>query len=300
MNTVRRHQNRRKAVGLAAAGLAAALLILSAYLESVRRSAGREVSRLEKARDTLQATADRLEAERRKAETDKGIVLNVLGQCRSAEDIPDLPGDRVVARRQGMEKLCIYVPAGSHTLVISSKWKRTETPNQSADANEAVTAPDGEKIWRVPLQGNCGYFLQLVSDRRGGPMQWELTSNHPDFQTHAETVPVDGFSHQGSSWSGADIVQFPNQIQGFSIPELEAATTAPAGVNLMSTKLNGVCHDQPCEISFDVQVLSDAPACVSATDAQRIIIMGRADLLDPYEGSGKYTLRAANSAQSAP
>jgi hypothetical protein len=294
MNPFSRHQSRRRQVGLAALCLAAGLLALSVYLGSIRRSTQRELAIVESTRDRLQATADRWEAERRQAEKDRRIVLGVLGQCRSAEDIPKLLGDRIVARRQTFEKLCIYVPEGSHTLAISSSWKQTPVLNQPNGADASDTTGSGAMTWRVALQGASGYLLQLVSNRTGGPVQWELTSNHADFQTQVETVPVEGFSHRGSSWSGTDdVVQFPNQVQWSSISELESAAAAPHGVNLMNAMLNGVVDDQPYEISLDVRIFSDTPACIPASDAQRVIILGREDLLKPYSGAGKYSIRTA-------
>ena len=67
----------------------------------------------------------------------------------------------------------------------------------------------------------------------------------------------------------------------------------PPGVTLMRMTLFGVSQEQeqPCEIAFTVRLASDMPACVSATEAQRIIILSRENLLEPYAGGGKYTLR---------
>ena len=293
-----RQQSIRKAIGVVAfACVGAVLLVLVAHFTLMRRSTGREIVSLESARDKLQVIVERLETERNQAESEKRIVLNVLANCRIAEDIPDFQTNRVVARRQGLEKLCIYVPEGSHTLKILCKWK--PTPSQGTSTKDDVPAGAGEKTWSVPLLPACGYCLTFDTDRKGGPIQWELTSNQPQFKTQAETVPFEGFSHQGSSWSGSDVVQFPNQIERFTIVELEAAAKVRPGVNLLDATLLGKHHDQPYELSINVRLLSDGPACVSATDAQRIIVMGRADLLLPYEGGGKYLLRTSETIKLA-
>lgn len=139
-----------------------------------------------------------------------------------------------------------------------------------------------------------------MSNRAGGPVRWELSGNHPGFKTQTETIPVDEFSQRGSSWSGTDVVRFPNQIEWSSIGELESAASAPPGVKLMEAALNGVCGEQPYEIAVDVRLFSEAPVYVSASDAQRIIILDRADLLQPYAGGGKYAIRAPDGATSAP
>lgn len=141
MNLFGRPKHRRKTIAAAAfLCLAAGLLAASSYSASMRHSAGRERTNLEGVRRGLQASADRLKTVRRQAERDKQMILDVLGQCRSAEDIPDLRGDRVVARRQGFEKLFIYVPEGSHTLAISSSGKPVAGSNQSKAAVESDTA----------------------------------------------------------------------------------------------------------------------------------------------------------------
>jgi len=292
METNRQHL--RRAVGLAAyLCVAAVLLALVAHFALIRRSTGREIASLESTRDKLRAITDRLETERKQADSDKRVVLNLLGQCRAAEDIPHLRGNRVVARRQGFERLCMYVPEGSHTLEISSTWKPGPTRDTSPDVDADEAGPTGEKTWTVPLLPACGYWLKFVSDRKGGPIQWELTSNHPDFRTQMETVPLDGFSHQGSSWSGSGVVLFPNQIEQFSISRLKAAATSSPGVNLTKATLRGRRHERQYEVRFVVRLLSDGPACVSASGAQSLIL-GQEDLLLPYKGGGKYEVNTPN------
>jgi hypothetical protein len=270
--------------------LASGLLAMSAYCTSQRRSLGRALADLTVVRNDLQATADRLEKVRVQAESDKHIVLNVLGQCRSADDLPNLQSNRVIARGQGMESLFILVPEGSHTLAISSSWKPTQRDTPATKADGAPAPEGGEKVWRVPLLESSGYFFHLDCDRTGGLVRWQLTSNHPEFQPQEETLPIEAFSHRGSSWSLLDTIRFPNEIWWNSIDELVAATNDPPGERLMETRLSGVRHDRPYDVVIEVRIFSDAPARVSARDAQRIIAQGRADLLESYTGNG-YRLR---------
>lgn len=275
--------------------LTAALFLLAtiAFLTVHRRTTQQRVASLESKRNSLQEIVDRREAQRKQADNDKRILQRLLMQCRAAVDIPDLQGNRVVAHHQGVENLRIYVPAGSHTLEISTSWKPSAAPNATAEAEADESAPVGEKTWTVPLRSASGYWLELDSDRQGGPIQWELTSNHPEFQTQHDTVPLDAFSHRGSSWSGSSVVCFPNQIEYFTKPQLESAGESPLGVLLSQATLRGARHEQPYEVAFDVRFLSEGPACISASEASRAFILGLDDRLLPYEGGGKYEIRMA-------
>ena len=296
------HQRLRKAIGLGAfLCLAIVLLAAITYVVMIRQSNAHEIAKLESTRDSLQVIADRLETEANQAENGKRVVLSLFRHCRTAKDIPDLQSNRIVARRQSFERLCIYVPEGSHTLEIKSTWKPTSTQDPSTEEDVPADAGAGKKTWNLPLLPACGYCLKLSADRKGGPIQWELTSNHPEFKTQTGTVPLDGFSHRGSSWSGSeDVVQFPNQIERLSIGELKTTAKPRLGINLMNTTLRGPRDDQQYEVSLTVRLLSDGPACVSASEAQRIIILGQENLLLPYEGGGKYDIGVSDTTKLAP
>lgn len=270
-------------------GIAALLVVLAVRFTLSFRAAAREAASLETRRDELQTIADRLEQGRRQAELDRRIVTSLLGLCRSEEDIPDLQGNRVAGQAQDLEQLRFYAPTGTHTLEVSYKWKSktasTATPEKPADAEA------GEQDWSVPLLPEAGYFLTLTSDRNGGPVGWKLTSNHAEFEMRTETAPIEGFSQRGSSWSGLDVLLFPNQIDRFTTSELDAKRAAPPGLRLLSGKLDGVCQGEPFEIAIEAYLKSSGPACVSASEAQRIVILNRGDVLRPYTGGGKYALR---------
>lgn len=294
----------RRAVGLAVFLCAAAVLLgLVAYLAWMRRSTVDEITRRERTRDKLRVIADRLATESTQAESDKRVVLNMLRQCRAAEDIPDLRTKRIFAQHQGYGKMCMVVPEGSHVLEISWTWKPRPTPEDVADvdAGSDASGPAGEETWNVPLLPASGYFLEAAGDRKGGPIHWELTSNHPEFEPQAERVPFAGFSHRGSSWSTTDVALFPNQIAPFSIARVKAAATSrPAGVSLMETSLNGPRDGIQYVVTFSVRLLSDGPACISASDARSVIILGHGDLLLPYKSDGKYEIRVSNPTGRVP
>jgi hypothetical protein len=122
---------------------------------------------------------------------------------------------------------------------------------------------------------------------------WELSSNHPEFERQTQMVLADGFAQRGFSWSGGDVLQFPNQVERPTISELEAATATNAGVKLLTAGIDGMYHGEPSEIKFSVRVHSEGPACVSATAAQSILVLGGQRWLQPYAGGGKYDLQAA-------
>ena len=287
---------RGRRIARVAVFVSAALILLAAlgYFATMRRSTAREIDRLQTVRDNLHMIADPLKTARAQAEEDKRIVLEVLSVCRSAEDIPHLGGNRIIARHQGYESLGFYIPEGSHTLEISSFWQPASTVSPSPFPSANGAKADGEKTWRVPLRPASGYWLTVRSRRDGRPIQWELTSNDPEFETRSDTIPLKGFSQRGGSWSGSGVVRYPNQIERYSPRDLPAMANAPPGVRLMNTKLNGLLHEQPYEVAFAVHVRSDGPACVTASDAHRVLILKQGHLLLPYKGGGKYELRSDN------
>jgi hypothetical protein len=59
----------------------------------------------------------------------------------------------------------------------------------------------------------------------------------------------------------------------------------------MDLTLSGRCGDLPCQVELRVHLVSDGPATVTAHDAQRLIVLGRKELLMPYQGEGRYQLR---------
>jgi hypothetical protein len=297
MNSTGRYQPLRKAHGWAMfLSLAIVFLATVAHFAMIRRSLGREIVTLERTHDRLHVMADRWATEAKQAEFDRRVVAGFLRHCRTVEDIPDYQGNRIVARRQSLETLILYVPAGSHRLEISSTWQPSSSL-EPAKVDEPAGAGSGEKNWSVPLLPCCGYLLRLVPDRQGAPIKWELTCNHAEFKTQSESIPLDGFMHSGSSWSGTDVVQFPNQIDWSIISKIRKTATMPdRGIDLMEATLRGPVDNQPYEVTLKVRLNSDRPVCVTASEAQRMIMLKREFALLPYEGGGKYTIDTAKLA----
>lgn len=272
-------------------GLAMSLLITVGYFAAHRRTLQREISGRIEERDQLQAITDRLSAAESQAESDKRIVLNLLGLCRSVEDIPDLPGGRIVAARKEAGTICMYVPDGRHTLEIQSEWGPASRKQKFASGE--IPGAAGVKTWHVPLLPCSGYWLTLRADRSEEPIQWELTSNHSSFERKQETLPLEGFQYRGSSYSVDSTVQFPNQVKAFLAKDLEQASRTLEGVRLMSTTFNGSVGDENYAVKTTVRLRSEGPACISASDALRAFILKSDEYLLPYEGDGKYVIRRA-------
>ena len=167
MNSTGRYQRLRKALGWAMfLSLAIVLLATVSHFAMIRQSVGHEIVMLERTRDRFQVVADRWRAEAKRAVNDKRVLSNVFSHCRTAEDIPDLQGNRIVARRYGSGRLLFYVPKGSHQLEISSMWQSVAS-SEPAEVGASADANGGEKTWSVALLPACGYLLKLVPDRQG-------------------------------------------------------------------------------------------------------------------------------------
>lgn len=279
--------------------LSTALFLLATvgYFAAHRRTLQDEISSRIEDRDRLQAIVDRFTGAESQAESDKRVILNLLGLCRSAEDIPNLPGGRIVAARKEQGTICMCVPEGMHTLEIQSEWgpvsrKQTFTSDKNFE-------PAGEKTWRVPLLPCSGYWLTLRADRSAGPIQWHLTSNHSSFERKQEKLPLEGFQYRGSSYSVDRTVQFPNQVKAVLAKDLEQASRTVEGVQLMSTTFNGPVGDENYAVKTTVRLRSEGPACISASDALRAFILKSDKFLLPYEGDGKYVIRMAQPGDDA-
>ena len=307
--TASRTRPRRRSVLRVAVFLTATayLLLTIVYFASERRATQQAAASLQAVHDQLHPIADRLEKGRRQAEIDRRVAVDLLGLCRTVDDMPEFGGNHIIARHEHAESLYMYVPDGKHTLEISTSWNpipSSWTPEGAAGSAAAdPSQPAGEKVWNVPLLASSGYWRQVTNDRGTKRVQWELQGNHPQFETRADVIPLDDFVQQGASWSGATILQLANQVAPMPTQQLEAAIAAPPGVELMDVTWRGRRQQQMYKIGIAVRLRSDAPACVTATDTQRLIILGQNawsaphgggdDLLGPYRGGGRYELRRA-------
>ncbi len=270
-----------------------ALCWVAIWAYSLRRSAADEIAVLQRNRAQLQEMSARLVSGAGQADGHKRVIQNVFRHCRAAEDIPVLGGERIVGYHHGFGQLGIYVPEGSHRIEVSFKWKTTLNSGSAADPD---TLPEkGEKNWSVPLLPASGYWFELQTERTAGPVGWELTGNHPEFQKRSEILPIDKFAHRSSSWSGSDAVHFPNQIPPLLGYGLKDPASIRPGFELMDASLRGPSDGGQLEIAAVVRIVSDAPPCVSAKDAIHLIVRGKGDLLMPYEGGGKYSIRVSDT-----
>lgn len=288
----------RRMIGLAMfLSIAIALLALVGYVAKHRQSLQRELSSHVETRDRLQVIVDQLTNAESQAASDKRVVTNLLRHCRAAEDIPDLQSDRIVAMQKDLDTLCIYIPDGAHTLEIQCEWGPSST-KQSFTA-EKILEPVGEKTWHVSLLPSAGYWLKLRADRKGEPIQWDLTSNHPEFERQQETLPLEGFQYRGASYSFSRVIQFPNQVNAVLAQDLEAVSSRVEGVSLMNTTFRGPIGDEPYTVEVAVRLSSEGPACLSASDAIRAFVLQTNEYLLPYEGGGKYVIKTTQPSDDA-
>jgi hypothetical protein len=113
-------------------------------------------------------------------------------------------------------------------------------------------------------------------------------------------LPLDDFSHSGSSYSVKTVCQFPNQVSHLLNKDLHLLAEKYSSVQLMQATLTGRRQEQSYEVEFDVRVRSDGPLCIAASDAPRALILDMQDLLLPYEGDGKYQLREFEDEEDVP
>ncbi len=303
MSSTNRNQRFWSNLGLTLFFCAAAfLLAFFVWFVLIRRSAAPRIAKLQSTRDELQSVVDRLNDGERQLGVDKQVVIDLLHHCRSVEDIPDFQGGQVIARHNGPGRLRIYVPAGSHTLEIACTWKPSKTRKQTQNGIETeeakVACLVGEKTKSMPLLPSAGYWFEVETERKGGPIRWEVTSNRPDFETQSAVVPFDGFSHTGATWSGSGVVQPPTRVSRLGRGGGPFTAPAKKGVQLMDSALLGSREDVHHEVRFDLRLISDGPPTVSAREAQRLISLKRGGLLESYNGDGNYKIRLPSAPQT--
>jgi hypothetical protein len=266
------------------------LITLIVHFAMLRRSASQNLAELKATREDLQVLVDRIDWTTNQASEDKRLVWNMLRQCREVEDIPDLQNEHIFSDHSNAEQAVMYLPAGDHDLEISAVWSPAQTPKlATTETNKPELS--GEKRWKIPISGSGGYLLQLKTAHQGGPIEWKLTGNHPDFRTQTGAVPLPEFRHGGASWSSSRVAEFPNQVSPDWFMKPAGITVKPASVQLFAVKLFGSQLEQEYEVSIEVRLKSHAPACITAADAQRLIITKRQHVLLPYRGGGRYEVR---------
>jgi hypothetical protein len=271
--------------------VAAILITLIVHFAMVRRSASRQLAELKGTHADLQVLVDRIDWTTNQASADKRMVWNMLRQCREVEDVPDLQNEHLFSDHSNTEQMVMYVPAGDHDLEISAAWLPRKTTNLSMTAETKTPALAGERLWQIPITRSGGYLLQLKTAHQGGPIEWTLTGNHAEFSRQTGTVPLPEFRHSGASWSSSRVAQFPNQVSANWFMKPAGSTAKPPTAKLFAVQLFGSQFEQEYEVHIEIQLKSHTPACVTAADAQRLIITKRHDVLLPYRGAGKYEVR---------
>ncbi len=270
-----------------------ACVVVIVYAASIRSIMHAKIVGLESTRDELQSKADAIAFQTRHIESLRRDTERVLRLCRTAEDIPDLGGNRIVVEHAGIQTVRLYVPAGSHTLQIASQWKpRTPgtLPFASPIADLAAATDVQRKTWTVALLPASGYFLTTTTSRNGGAIQWELTSNHPDFETQRGELPVVRFMHGGSSYHGSGIVAYPNQLQHFRDLEASVKANIPAGVDICRSTMSGPIDEVDHQFWFAVRVVSDGPWSMAASDVRRTSHPKLTDGMLTYRGGGAFEI----------
>lgn len=274
------------------------LMFLAWHYAEKRREFREEIAVLEQELSSLQELQKRLVDAERNAASDRQVITDCLRMCRSASDIPDLNCNRVLASANGFQDLCFYVPEGQHSFVIDARWKANGKPD--------TDTPENRKTWRIPLLPNSGYWMKIHTDRDEVPIEWNLTSNHPEFQTQRESLPIDSFSGGGREQRSNKVVQYPNQLEEV-YAAIKKITNLPApGIDVFNLTLTGdsiIAVDEhnledhatgnkkrvPIEIEFKIQIESEGPLVVAASDANVFHILQSREQLK-YAGQGKYAI----------
>ena len=271
---------------------ALALIGLNAFLYLSKRGVSQQLGRSEETLRQLKGKQAELESKkkqlfeyREQAERDEYAVCELLALCRSAEDIPSFQSDHVIASRIG-KALMLYVPAGKHRL-----WISTITANDISSSSlwrDSGRQLESEQTWNVALPGNEGYMLELIGDKPSEVTGWKLTASDPTFEPRQEAISPAGVNKR-SSCSGSSVL-YPNQRPAYvREPPLREAASNPPPLRIFNTDKYKADGNTDKEFFIAAKLYSEGPATVKATDAGRLI---ESDLLMPYQGGGKFELRA--------
>lgn len=271
-----------------------------------RHLTDRQVVRLQGDLVELRKQSRQLEADREQASQNKDVVMRVLQQCRSADDVPDFGGRRIVANLVNGESVFFYVPPGEHELVVNTSWERTEKQAAKADENSDEEAGEtsgeetgepkvekGERSWTIQLVSGRGYcFVVTGQTRQETPIGWRLSSNAKQFTELAQELPLPPMRSSMTSWSSFRIAEFPNRF------------STRAAFNLSSTSVTDATTRQPIQIGrwtksgstdrhttkiyFDLKIHSQGPQVITATDAETLTIANKTQFLGEYLGDGLY------------
>ncbi|MCA9140592.1 MAG: hypothetical protein KDB00_27660 [Planctomycetales bacterium] len=301
------HHDRRRMPTLATVAFfctAATLVGLLVWTVTTRQSMANDLDRLKQELSALQTQSRQMEKSRDQSVQDQDVILRVLQLCRSADDIPEFGGTRIISNLIDRDSVLFHVPAGNHSLDVKTSWKTTETNQSGIDlkteegnrstSKEPLSLDSGERSWSIPLVAEHGYrFLITSSSQKESPIGWELTSNAQEFESVSEFLPLESFRTGGSSWSSRHVVAFPNQAELRLLinpgnPRNDFKQPTPIGRWTKSGRRGG----NTIQIKFELAISSDNPAVVSEDGAETLSVLQRQDRLGKYLGDGRYLLKS--------
>lgn len=262
------------------------------WTTTTRRSLANKIRMLQSDRVALQTDLNEREKEAEQASRDQELALEVLGHCRTADDIPDFKGERILSRLVNGEKLVFYVPKGEHELNVTVTVESTPTED-SADKVPVEALPQGKQTWSVPLVPGHGYILSTARDsKKKQPLEWTLESNSPEFEPLRKRINAPEIRQTGASWSGKKCVDFPNRIELRFIlgGSGKQSLTGPLAVG--SWTRFGVDDGIKVKLGFDISISSTGPPVISASDVKTLRGIQRDELVGEYLGGGRYRANA--------
>ena len=267
-----------------------------------RHLTDRQVARLQGHLVELRKQSRQLDADREQASQDKDVVMRVLQQCRSADDVPDFGGRRIVANLVNGESVFFYVPPGEHELVVNTSWERTEKQaakkDKDSDEGAGKTSGEpkvekGERSWTIQLVPSQGYcFVVTGQTRQETPIGWRLSSNAKQFTELTQELPLPPMRSSMTSWSSFRIAEFPNRFStraafnSRSTSETDATTRQPIQIGRWTK--SGSTDRHTTKIYFDLKIRSRGPQVITANDAETLTIVNKTQFLGEYLGDGLY------------
>lgn len=276
------------------------IAVVLSFLIFRSKSTARDVAEQIKLSETrlheLQSTEKEWQIKRARVEQDQRAIVDFLFQCQSVDDLPDFSGaEHVIAYGNQNQFLC-HIPAGEHQLEVRASYQR-----RSADPNNPnPDQPAQQSNWIVPLKSSTSYLLKLITDPSPARVGWKLSAKDPEFPIRSEILLQEDFSNTAVGVDRSDPLQYPNQVQAEFEPNTDRArqweewAKASPGLKLHQVRRETPHRGQYAWVEFSVWLHSDGPPTVTAVDAVEIIQLDREDLLSPYQGGGKYGLRAPN------
>lgn len=262
---------------------------------TTRRSLSSRVGELRAEHLRLRGLSSEWKQDAAQAARDKDMLIRVFRHCRTADDIPQLGGDRIVANMINGDSVAFYLPGGGHKLAISTSWepvKKTQSGGNTPGLSDAdiavVETPDdksdsdvlkaGKRSWTIDLIGQQGYFFAINGDingtsRKETKIQWKLSSNATEFKTLTQTLPLSPIRFTGASWSMLRVAEFPNQVDFRTLTKSASGVNSPRPLRIGRWTKYGRFGKNSMKINFELTVSSDSPSVISATRAKTLFVL---------------------------